>query len=81
MIELSPSYKQFKTSTGSSKSISLQSQQNYVLLQKVIKCPLYNEFECSIYAANEEVEISRVKNFINDTVNALLSLKTMQGIR
>ena len=74
-------HKQVKTSTGSRTSNFFQLQQNYVLLQRVIKWPTYNEFECSIYATNEEVESSRVQNVINDIVNALLSLKTMQGIR
>ena len=49
--------KQVKTSTGSRTSNFFQLQQNYVLLQRVIKCPPYNEFQCSIYAANEEVEL------------------------
>ena len=73
--------KQVKTSRGPKTSIFFQSQQSYVLLRRVIKFPPYNEFKCNIYATNEEVEPSRVKNVINDIVNALLSLKTMQGIR
>ena len=51
------------------------------ITSKSYQMPPYNEFKCSIYAANEEVEPSRVQNVINDTINALLSLKTMQGIR
>ena len=74
-------HKQVKTSTVSSTSISFQSRQNYVLLQGVIKCPHTMSSNDIFMLKNEEVEISRVQNVINDIVNALLSLKTMQGIR
>ena len=54
--------KQVKISTGSRRSNIFQLQHNYVLLQRFIKFPPYNEFECIIYATNEEVEPYRVKN-------------------
>ena len=49
--------KQVEISTSSKTPISSQLQQDYVLLQRVIKFQQYNESKCSIYAAIEEVRL------------------------
>ena len=81
MTELSPSTNRCRHPQVLEHQISFNFSRTMYYFKESSKCPQYNDFKCSIYAANEEVELIYGPSVINYRVDASLTLKTMQGIR